>query len=223
MARFKRTFRKRGLKRKRGRFNRKPNRRFTKRVKIAVNSFAEKKASDGNFLFNATNTGTFTVLNSGLPQGTGNFQRVGSQVTQRNLRINLICNNGAGAPIVYWRVVVGVWHDYTSTAPSTTAMFQNPTSQTLTMYNRIPLQQKEWTPMYDRTFQTYNNTTGYQGLPVKVLKLNFRGKRLPNKKATYTSSSIVQDAYFILVFNSFVGVSSYPYAEGDYRITYTDV
>lgn len=220
MARFRRrnSFKRggRSLKRKRRSFRIK-KRKFNKRIKRAVNSFAEKKYVDYSTSGNATNGGTFLFFNTSIAQGTGSNARVGLKVFARSLRIRLLLKNDSGA-VRRWRIIMGVWNDYTSTSPSTTAILQNPTSESITLYKRETLQQKEWVPMYDRTMVLWDYPA-----PQKILKINLSGKRLAHKTNIFSTTNIVQNAYFMLILTDYAGVGPYPEYYLNSRLTFTDV
>lgn len=221
MARFRRrgSFKRRNFKRKRGRTIQR-KRIFRKRVKFAVNSFAEKKAKEGTIAGSVTNASTTTILNSSIVQGTGGNQRVGNNVYWRSLKLRLYFNNQNDADEVRWRVIVGVWHDYSSTSPNQSAILQNPTAETTSFLNRNELQQKTWKPILDKTFTTRQILAGPLS---KTMKINIHGKRLPNKRGTFAAGNVIQDAYFIYMQSSYVGVGTAPDVQGHYRLTFTDV
>lgn len=219
MARFRRrnSFKRgRSLKRKRRSF-RIRKRRFNKRIKRAVNAFAEKKYIDYSTSGNATNSGQFLYFNTSISQGTGSNTRVGLKCFARSLRIRLLLKSDYGN-VRRFRVIVGAWNDYTSTAPATTAILQNPTSESISLYKRETLQQKEWIPMYDRSFVLWDYTT-----PQKLLKINLSGKRLAAKTMIFSTTNVVQQAYFMLIITDYAGLGPYPEYYLNSRLTFTDV
>lgn len=76
--------------------------------------------------------------------------------------------------------------------------------------------------MYDRVFTLQSASANRN--PIEIFKtLNFSGKRLPKKRAAYDSSNTVQDVYFMMLWNSWVGTPPAPYYYVDSRLTFTDV
>lgn len=215
MARFKR-----GVKRKRGyrRFKRRGTSRKLKRaIKRGIQSFAEKKALDGSAATTANNSGTITVLNGTLTQGTGSSARVGTTVRLRSVKIRLIFSNEASTTQARrWRITVGVWKDYDRTSPLNTRLYQNPTSESTTLLNREELQLMNWKPMFDKAFIVQQPS--WQRLMV----LSFHGKKLPFKRVTYNAGGLPDYAIFVAITTDYVGASPPGFAL-NHRITFTDV
>lgn len=122
------------------------------------------------------------------------------------------------------RMVVGVWHDFSATSPTLTNLFEDPTSVVPTLYLRQNLQQKKWTPLYDRSWNLSGRSfTGTDPInTVRNFQINLRGKRLPKKEITYNSSGNPDHCYFFVLWSSWVAGGSAPDFDMDYRITYTD-
>lgn len=226
MAKFRRRGKRRFGKRKRF-LRRKSSKIFKRRVKRIINQTAEKKYIDATATTFVTNVGYFFVVNSGLSQGDTATTRTGNEVYARSLKMRLLFLNNSTEQLVYWRVIVGCWKDYSVTSPSTTNILEAPTNQTLSPYYRLALQQRKWTPMYDKTFELNNSTAATSGSDVrsiiKILKLSFSGKRLPMKRIAYNAGSIPDHCYFVLMINSFAGAGNQPSAQGYARMTFTDV
>lgn len=213
------------FKRRYGRRTKRSGRRFTKRVRYAVNKFAEKKCIDGTYSGAVTNSGVIIPINATIATGSQSNQKVGDQVYNRSLKLRLILGTGnsiTATEVCRFRVIVGCWHDYQFTTPSITTIMENPTSESMSFYKRKPLQARRWTPMYDKVI-TLQSALSDRGLCEIFKTLNFSGKRLPKKRASYNDSNIVQDLYFIMIWNSWVGTPPTPYYYLDTRMTYTDV
>lgn len=219
MARFrKRKQRGRSLKRKRRSFRGKSGRSFRKRVKSVVQSFAEKKWLDNQSSTPVSNAGAVILFNDVIAQGTGSNQRVGLEVQAKSLKLNLVFGREAATPGTRrFRLIVGCWHDYTSTTPTISQILFNPTLD-YSMYDRVRLAQKEWTPMYNRQF-----TIQGDGIVNKTINLSFFGKKLPNKRVVFNSSNVVQNAWFLAVFSDYVGAGPFPQMFYTSRLTFTDI
>jgi hypothetical protein len=200
-------------------------RRFTKRVRRAVNKFAEKKYKDTVNSGNLTNAGSIVYFNNLISTGSTSVNKVGDQIYNRSLKLRLILGAGTAitaSEVLRVRVIVGCWHNYQLTGPSISSIMESPTSESLSFYQRKPLQARKWTPMYDRVFMLQSASANRN--PIEIFKtLNFSGKRLPKKRAAYDSSNTVQDVYFIMMWSSWVGTPPAPYYYVDSRLTFTDV
>lgn len=224
MARFKRSVRRgRSLKRKRRSFKRRGGRRFLKRVKFAINKFAERKYLDVVGGGNVGLTGQFSYFNLGVAPGTGEGQRVGTEIYMRSLKIRLItsCLNATDSGPLAARIIIGCWKDYQNTAPLMSTILEDTTYAQISPYYRIFLQDKKWIPMYDKSFfMDQDNNNGY--LPEKLWNFRFSGKRLPMKRTTYNGSNYPDHAYFMLIWTSALNVTLPSYITYT-RMTYTDV
>lgn len=227
MARFRRKpFRRGGLKRKR-RFSKRGGRKFNKRVKFAINKFAERKYLDYAYNGTAPAASVIVYSNLGIAQGSSAAgQRIGNEIYNRSLKIRLHCtstNSGDSGPI-HWRIVIGCWKDYTVSAPSMGTVLQDTSYWDISPLYRTYLLQKKWIPMWDKTFMTSVSGGKIEGNmnTDRYFNLKFIGKRLPMKRAMYNSSNNPQNAYFVLVMTDAVTIS-YPSWSIYSRLTYTDV
>lgn len=190
-----------------------------------LNRIAEKKFIDANFSGNVTVNSQIMYVGTNIGEGAQRNQRIGRLIQARSLKIRLKAwTNGSWTTSdgpLEWRVIVGLWKDYQTSGTSVTQLMVDNTKPWLTMYERSPLQSKKWIPMYDGTFRTYAEDA-YQS-PVHLKKLNFAGKRLPMKSKQFDAISVVNNAYFILIWNNYVGVGPYPQYDITTRFTFTDV
>lgn len=222
-------YRKRVVKRRYGRkrsFKRggKPGRAFSRKVKKVINSTAEKKYSqDLNSTANVSNVGLTYLFNGTLLNGTTNTTREGSEIYLRSLQIRSeLYITSAATDIAIVRIIIGVWHDYQSTSPTLTKILESPTSgYQVSPLNRETLQAKRWTPMYDRLVTLMPRADS--GTRLKMLRMNFAGKKLPHKKVSYsTASGAPNNVIFMFVLSGEV-IAPFPVHICSWRYTFTDV
>lgn len=219
MARFKRGKRKwGGLKRRRS-FKR-GGRKFNKRVKRAINKFAEKKYIDANPLFNAGVGTVPTLIPMGFnpSQGTTQATRIGNAIYRRSLTIRGTLSGDNN--YTQWRIIVFCWNNQVLGTPLPGDILESTALPLLSFWNRSNLQMKRFTPMYDRLI-TMNGGGAAQF--VKQVRLRFSGKRLPWKKTTYNVGTTTTDhAYYMMVMSDHLITSPVVFTCIG-RMTYTDV
>lgn len=222
--RFKRGARKRRihLKRKRSYRKRRNGSSFKRRVRRAVQSFADHKYKDGlNVTSTFSNATAPYILTPSIVAGTGESDRVGNNINVRNLKIRFhFHGNSLGTQIHRCRIIVGCWTDYYSVAPQDTDFYQTLTNQDLTPLLRPNLEAHRWKPMYDRTFLLGN--VDDDSIPAdKYMFLNFHGKNLPGKHLSYNSGGSPNNVYFFCIKNQdSVNFPTYTFCS---RFTWTDV
>lgn len=202
-------------------------RKFNKRVKRAINKFAERKYYDYSAQTSVPAAGQFFYFNSGIGQGVSAVgARIGNEIYARSLKIRLNYNcYSSFDPIFNTRIIIGCWKNYQSSTPSATQLLENVTSfYDISPFGRLNLQDKKWIPMYDRTFITANSSTAgnLNEKTEKYITLKFNGKRLPMKRHVYNSANYPQNVYFMWVGNQAINLS-YPVMNVWSRFTYTDV
>lgn len=227
-------FRRRGLKRKRKSFGRKRSfkrgggKRFAKRVKRAVNQFAEKKYLEQAISADISGiSGTFYYFNNAVQQGTTINQRVGDKTQARSLRIfgRLISHPSQTEIDTHWRIIVGCWKDYTVTVPVIASLLSVTGNPDCSLLARLPLQQRKWIPMMDKRIMTTKAVLGNDVMhSTRYFDWKFSGKRLPMKRQTYTSANDPQNVYFLFLVNdSLDAPTQRPFVEFNSRFTWTDV
>lgn len=130
--------------------------------------------------------------------------------------------------MVWIRVMVVCWKDEQFAPPSSVGDFLTYTSSAQLMtspHNRVALQNREWLPMYDRTFQLKHPESTVPGGPStqKHMNLKFFGKRLPMKRMTFNAGNTPDHRYYLLVMSNLTGVTEGSVTTFISRITYTDV
>lgn len=211
-----------GLKRKRSYGKRK--RIFKRRVKRVIQQTAEKKYVDATSSVYAggTGAGVFTYIVPSITQGTGVSERVGNQVRGRSLHIRLlIIAGGASTSQTRLKVLIGTWRDYQINTPLSTTLLNNTSVQSISLYNREPLQNKEWTPMFDKDYLMASLNQSNTFPEQKIVDLKFSGKRLPHKLRTFNSSGVAANQYFIYLQTD--QPLEPPLIYYQWRYTYTDV
>lgn len=226
MARFRRrSFKRRNsLKRKRRSFRNKRGRTFKKRVKRVIQQTAEKKFIDvySSRTVSGSISGTFDYLAPTIAQGTTVSTRVGIQVTGRSLKLNLLfIANGSSTLITRVKIIVGTWRDYQVSSPTSAILLSNDSLQQISFNVREDLQNKEWTPMYQRDIMLANNGEDNFYPAQKLIKLSFTGKKLPHKKRTFNSGGLADNQYFLYLQTD--QAVNPPVCYYGYRYTYTDV
>lgn len=216
MARFKRG---RGIKRKRGRFQRSRGRKFNKRVKRAIIKFAEKKYIDAFPLYDNIVATTPIVVPCGFNPavGTAQGQRIGAEIFRRSL--NLKATLFSDGDFTQWRIIVICWNDLLQGAPATSDILENTGLPLLSYWNRSNLKSKRFIPMYDRLISVNSNGSANT---VKNLALKFTGKRLPRKRVVYNSAGNVDYGYYMFLMSDHIAASPVT-ARLVGRMTYTDV
>lgn len=228
MARFKRGIKRRRSFKRRKSFRRTKSKRFQRGVRRVINQTAEKKALDGNASGTINGVvGTFNFIPNGtaIVQGTGSNQRVGNQIRARSLRISYILQAGNSLVSLPYRitVLVGAFRDYQIVTPDINTFYQYPTSVVAySPFLREPLQNKEWIPMFQKTYYLARNSSS-NTYPEEITRtIKFSGKRLPKKLKTYNAAGFVNWVYFMMIFTSDV-VPTAPIHVTNWRLTYTDV
>lgn len=212
-----------GLKRKRS-YGGKRKRIFKRQVKRVIQQTAEKKyvEATSNFSAGGSGSGTFTYIIPSITQGTGISERVGNQVRGRSLHIQLLIIAGGGSTgQTRLKVLIGSWRDYQISSPTSTTLLNNTSVQSITLYNREPLQNKEWTPMFDKDYFLASNTQSNTFPEQRLIDLKFSGKRLPHKLRTFNSSGNSNNQYFLYVQTD--QLLDPPAIYYQWRYTYTDV
>lgn len=218
MARFKRGGRKLGRGRKRKRTFKRGGRKFNKRVKLAINKFAEKKYIDSNPLFsNAVSTGVTFVQMGFVPiQGTSVNTRIGDQIYRRSLTIT--GQLFGDSPYTQFRVVIFAWNQQIAGNPTTNDLFAMTTNPLISLYRRDTLQQKRMIIMFDKH---YTMNSGGASSYMRRVRYRFSGKRLPWKKLTLTAGA-ADKVYYMAIMSDHI-VASPATANFVARMTYTDV
>lgn len=203
------------------RYGRRGGKVFKRKVKRVIEETTEKKYIDGGGNTSVTNAGTFIYFNDGIAPGAANGARVGDNIKIRSIQATLQFNSSVGsANGLNWRIIVGRWNAYWISTPSTSSIFNDPSDAINSQYNRINLEQRRWTPLYDSRFTGYSNAA--TGKITTLKKMKFFGKRLPRPRLTYNTGNTPDAVYFVLFINDFAGVSPFPALSWRWRMTYTD-
>lgn len=214
--------RKRSYGRKYRRFG--PNKRFKRNVKRVIQSTAEKKFVDtySSVTISGSVSGSFVYLAPTISQGTGVNNRVGLQIMGRSLRLNLLfLANGSSTLITRIKIIVGAWRDYQISSPTSATLLSYDSLQQVSFHERGPLQNKIWTPMYERDIMLADigQDNSLQGQ--KLLKLKFGGKTLPHKRRTFNGSGASDNQYFLYLQTD--QAVNQPVCYYGYRYVFTDV
>lgn len=226
MARFIRKRRSNGRRTRRVSRRAKPSRGFARKVKRAVNTFAEKKAINTPLLGSVEGSnGVFWFFNDQITEGGGSGQRVGNKIHVRSLKLKGWIQGVVGetSPNVQWRMIIGCWHDYPQSTPTYAQIFDDPPYILQSFYNRDILQAKAWVPMYDKIVNLTAEGSFSPEKNIHMFELGFAGKRLPHKDMQYNTSDKPNSAYFIWLGNTSTEGIPYPRYQINARMTYTDV
>lgn len=189
-----------------------------------MGKFLERKNSDDSHTNSVGLGGVFYYPASGIVNGTANGQRIGNQINLRNLDIAIrFDTHSTGDPVTFWRVIVGVWHDYQTSSPTPSELLEQTSDPNISPLRRLTLQEKKWTPLFDKRIIMQNGSLATGDFPsvMKWMKIRFSGKRLAKKHLTYSSSSIPNEGHFIFITNININVGL-PGVAVYTRVTYTD-
>jgi len=220
----------RGVKRKRTRVVKRRRSRqnvgrgFSRKVKKVIESTAEKKAVQFQYIGSTSAGGVFLTFNTGISEGPSSLERTGDRIRARSLRIKGYVKGVSGDTddVTFWRIIIGCWKDYSATSPVVTDILDDSAFILQSLWDRHALQQKKWIPMYDKIFRTSGVATFAPQDSFKLFDLKFSGKRLPMKEHVYNSSNQPQNAYFMYIVNTYTGLPAYPPYQLNSRLTYTD-
>jgi len=203
----------------------KPSRGFTRKVKRAVNTFAEKKAFNRQIVGTiAGSNGIFYFLNDQIMEGVGSADRIGNKIHARALRIKGFVEGPVDSDgRCTWRVIIGCWKDFQNSTPGYADILDDPSYIAQSLYQRDVLQAQKWVPMYDKLITT-TATLGFSpDKSISFFDLQFAGKRLPMKDQQFNFGNKPNWGYFIWLANTATGGAPYPLYQFNMRMSYTDV
>lgn len=133
----------------------------------------------------------------------------------------LFIANGSSTLPTRIKIIVGTWRDYQISSPTSAYLLSHDSLQTISFHEREPLQNKVWTPMYERDLlmADIGQDNSMQGQ--KVIKLKFGGKKMPHKRRTFNGSGASDNQYFLYLQTD--QPLNPPVCYYGYRYVFTDV